>query len=223
MLSIIIPTKNEAACIEKLLRSLQPLRKKGHEVILVDGGSEDDTPAISGAMVDNLLKTAAGRARQMNAGAAVANGDLLWFLHADTEIPNEAERLLENAISSDPLAWGRFDISLSGSQRMLRVVEVMINFRSRVTGIATGDQGIFISRDLFFAVNGYPDQPLMEDIEISKALRRINKPLCFPEYLVTSSRRWEQHGIIRTIVKMWGLRAAYFLGTPAERLARRYD
>jgi rSAM/selenodomain-associated transferase 2 len=223
MISIIIPTRNEALHIEPLLRSLQPLRHKGHEVIVVDGESEDGTTEIAASLVDMLLKTSAGRARQMNAGASVANGRLLWFLHADSVIPDEAALMLANTVEENPLAWGRFDIRLSGSHYLFRVVEVMINFRSRITEIATGDQGIFVSRELFYSVNGFPDQPLMEDIEISKTLKKISKPVCFSEHLLTSSRRWEEHGIARTIVKMWGLRLAYFMGTPADRLASSYD
>jgi rSAM/selenodomain-associated transferase 2 len=223
MLSIIIPALNEASVIGHLLDTLQPLRERGHEVILVDGGSDDTTRAIAEPLVDYLVESAAGRAMQMNAGAAIASGSVLWFLHADSTIPGDAGQLLESIADMDAPVWGRFDVRLSGSHRLLRIVEAMMNYRSRITGIATGDQAIFISRDLFQAVNGYPDQPLMEDIEISKALKRTVKPVCVPTHVVTSSRRWEQHGILKTIVKMWRLRLAYYTGTSAEKLVMRYD
>jgi len=221
-LSVIVPTLNEAANIGDTLLPLQALRSRGHEVIVVDGGSEDDTLQLAVGLADRCLSAPTGRARQMNAGAAAASGDMLWFLHADTRIAPAADRFILAACAG-PLCWGRFDVRLSGRQFLLRAVERLMNLRSRLTGIATGDQGIFVSRALFERVGGFPELPLMEDIEFSKRLRRIHRPLCLRQQVLTSSRRWERRGILRTIALMWYLRLAYFLGVPAERLALRYD
>jgi rSAM/selenodomain-associated transferase 2 len=204
-----------------LLQQLQHLRQQGHEVILVDGGSEPPPDQSLKAYVDQLLVSEPGRAQQMNHGAAVAAGDLFWFLHADTQIKVDSERsMLTQPVSE--LLWGRYDIRLTGSHLLLRVVERMMNWRSRVSGIATGDQGIFIHRVLFNKVGGYPLQPLMEDVEISKRLKRYATPCCLPQKLITSSRRWESAGVLTTILFMWGLRLAYWLGVSPQRLASLY-
>lgn len=221
-LSIIIPTHNEAAGIEQFLQQLQPLRARGHEVILVDGGSDDATAALARPLSDKVLSSPTGRAQQMNTGARAAQGQLLWFLHADSRIPANAGSLILGAVR-DGHAWGRFDVRLSGTQRLLRSVEYLMNLRSRVTGIATGDQGIFTTRELFHSVGGFADLPLMEDIELTTRLKRKQRPACLRQRLMTSSRRWEQYGIVRTIVLMWLLRLAWSLGIPAERLAEYYD
>jgi rSAM/selenodomain-associated transferase 2 len=218
-LSIIIPTLDEAEVVVALLQQLQSLRARGHEVILADGGSKDDTVALAEPLADRILVTAAGRARQMNAGAAVANGQMLWFVHADSRIPDQAD---EHILTSAGPVWGRFNVHLSGDRMLLRVVERLMNLRSRITGIATGDQGIFVSRALFERIGGYADLPLMEDIDLSKRLKREQTPVCLHNTLTTSSRRWEQKGIVRTILLMWYLRLAWFLGVPAARLATHY-
>lgn len=222
-ISIIIPVLNEAMTIGVLLNSLQSCRDRGHELIVVDGGSDDETASIARPKVDLLLETHAGRARQMNAGASEATGNVLWFLHADSHVPENADKLILNAQTNGTSFWGRFDVRLSGTNRCLRMVEALMNLRSRYTGIATGDQAIFISKDLFEKAGGYPDQCLMEDIEISKRLKKYQPPISLREKLVTSSRRWEERGILRTIILMWVLRAAYFLGVPVEKLCLRYD
>ena len=221
-ISIIIPVRNEAENIGKLLQGLQEYRDRGHALIVVDGGSEDETVFIARPLVDRLIEAPAGRARQMNAGASVASGDVLWFLHADSQVPDHADELIKNALTNGASTWGRFDIRLSGSSRSLRIVESMMNLRSRLTGIATGDQAIFIRHELFDKVGGFPDQCLMEDVEISKMLKKFQSPVSLPEKLVTSSRRWEKNGVLRTILLMWMLRAAYFFGVPAEKLCMRY-
>lgn len=220
-LSIVIPALNEAPQICATLADLQPLRSQGHQLILVDGGSQDGTPDLAKPLVDQLLTAPPGRARQMNAGAALAAGDVLWFLHGDTRIPPGAPRALLAALDRGA-AWGRFDVRLSGSHPLLRIVERLMNLRSCVQGIATGDQGIFLGRALFQQLGGYPDQPLMEDIALSRALRRRGRPACVRERLVTSSRRWERRGILRTIWLMWHLRLAYALGADPAWLAERY-
>jgi rSAM/selenodomain-associated transferase 2 len=219
--SIIIPTLNEAAILQSTLQRLQPWRDAGHEVVLVDGGSVDGSVAIAVPLADRVLRSEAGRARQMNAGAEAARGEVLLFLHADTRLPDSAETMMRQALVARP--WGRFDVTLSGRHWLLRVVERMMNWRSCLSGIATGDQAIFVERDLFEAVGGYPEQPLMEDIALSRRLkRRVGPPACLRPPLITSSRRWEENGILRTIWLMWRLRLAYFLGVSPQRLAQQY-
>ena len=220
--SVIIPCLDEAGVIEDLLRTLQAQRLRGHELILVDGGSTDDTLVRAQPLVDGLLHCSPGRARQLNAGAKAASGDIFWFLHADSSIPQEAIDLILFALGPGRHAWGRFDIALSGQQRLLRLVEFMMNWRSRLTGIATGDQGIFVHRQTFETVGGFPEIPLMEDIEISRRLKRLAAPCALRQRLATSSRRWERQGIIRTIWLMWRLRFAYALGADPAGLARKY-
>jgi rSAM/selenodomain-associated transferase 2 len=220
-ISIIVPALNEAQSITHILGDLAAARAAGHELILVDGGSSDATPGLGRSLVDRLVVAPRGRATQMNAGAAQATGDLLWFLHADTRVPpGAADRLL--AALAEGKTWGRFDVRLSGGAALLRVVERLMNLRSCLTGIATGDQGIFVVRRLFEALGGFPDIPLMEDIALSKALRRLARPACLKPPLVTSSRRWERDGILRTVLLMWRLRMAYALGADPRDLAGRY-
>ncbi len=219
-LSVIIPTLNEASGIVSTLMPLQSWREQGHEIIIADGGSQDKTLSLAQPLSDNIINAPKGRAQQMNAGAANASGDVLLFLHADTRLPDNAPELISNALHNTQ--WGRFDVTLSGHHFMFRIVEFMMNTRSRLTGIATGDQAIFIKRDLFEKEHGFANIPLMEDIEISKRLKKIFRPACIKERLVTSSRRWEQYGIAKTILLMWRLRLAYFFGTPPDKLAKRY-
>ncbi|MDV3240072.1 MAG: TIGR04283 family arsenosugar biosynthesis glycosyltransferase [Gammaproteobacteria bacterium] len=219
-ISVVIPALNEADGIAATLQRLRPLRARGHEVLVVDGGSTDPTAARAAGLCDRLLQAPRGRARQMNAGARAAHGDVLWFLHADTVVPADADALLLDALAR--CAWGRFDVRLSGTQPLLRVVESLMNLRSRITGIATGDQGLFVRREAFERVGGFPDIPLMEDIALSRTLRRHGPPACLRARLVTSSRRWERYGVLRTILLMWRLRFDYWRGVPPERLAARY-
>lgn len=223
-ISIVVPALNEARVIRATLEPLQALRARGHELILVDGGSRDETSRLAEPLVDRLLHTEAGRARQMNAGARAADGELLWFVHADTRIPADADDLLLRAVRTRPAgrAWGRFDVRLSGAHPLLRVVERSMNLRSRLSGIATGDQGLFVDAALFRESGGFPELPLMEDIEFSRRLKRYGRPLCLRQTLLTSSRRWEDQGVARTILRMWALRLGYFLGIPAQRLAAHY-
>jgi rSAM/selenodomain-associated transferase 2 len=220
-LSFIVPALNEAGELSSTLQALQQARGRGHEVIVVDGGSEDATPEVAAPLADATLGAPRGRALQMNAGAAQARGDTLVFVHADTRLPAEADLLIEAARAASH-RWGRFDVRLSGNQPLLRVVERLMNLRSRLTGIATGDQAIFVDATLFRDVGGFPDQPLMEDLALSKTLKRHGRPACLQQRVVTSSRRWEHAGVMRTIVLMWWLRVRYTLGAPAERLARAY-
>ena len=203
------------------LAALAPLRRAGVELIVVDGGSVDGTVALCAGAVDACVAGPRGRARQMNAGAGVAKGEALLFLHADTTLPAQALALVASALAGQ--AWGRFDVRIEGRSRWLPMVAAFMNQRSRLSGIATGDQAIFMRRAAFDAVGGFPDQPLMEDVEISKRLRRqFGAPACLPERVVTSGRRWDERGAWRTIVLMWRLRLAYWLGVSAERLAAAY-
>ncbi len=220
-LSIIIPTLNESAHIGGLLADLAPTRQAGHEVILVDGGSADGPVEGASRLVDRSLRAPRGRASQMNAGASAATGEVLWFLHADSRLTPEAPAALIAACQAGT-AWGRFDVLLSGRPRVLRLVERLMNLRSRLSGIATGDQGIFVARAAFERAGGFPDIPLMEDIALSKALRRQARPACLRVRIVTSSRRWEEQGVVRTVLLMWRLRLAYAMGADPHRLARLY-
>lgn len=217
MLSIIVPTLNEAAGIAATLARLAPLRRRGVEVILADGGSDDGTAAIAAPHADRVVVAPRGRASQMNAGAAAAGGDMLLFLHADTMLPDDADAL----IPSDRL-WGRFDVRVEGRHPLLRVVAAMMNLRSRLTGVCTGDQAIFVRRPLFTEIGGYADIPLMEDIALSKALRRHAWPTCLSQRATTSGRRWETRGVPRTILLMWRLRFDYWRGVEPRELAVRY-
>jgi len=221
-ISIILPVLNEAAGMRGCLGAIQNLRHAGHEVIVVDGGSRDETQELAAPLADQVIATRGGRGTQMNQGAAAASCDTLLFLHADTLLPLRADELIRVALSGGQHTWGRFDVRLSGQARMFRVIESLMNRRSRLTGIATGDQAIFIRRSAFAAVGGFPEIPLMEDIAISKRLKQLSRPACIRNRVVTSSRRWEEGGIWRTIIKMWRLRLAYFLGVEPDELARRY-
>lgn len=220
-LSIIIPVLNEAAGLPGVLAALQPLRARGAELIVADGGSQDGSVALAGAQADHVLATPRGRARQMNAGAAVASGDWLLFLHADTRLPDGADALIAQAAVRGA-RWGRFDVRILGRSAWLPVVAWFMNRRSRLTGIATGDQALFIERSLFVQLGGYADQPLMEDIELCRRLRTLAPPACLRERVQTSGRRWDERGALRTIALMWALRWRYWRGESPERLAKAY-
>jgi rSAM/selenodomain-associated transferase 2 len=222
MLSIIVPTLNEAAGIAAALQRLAPLRQGGAEVIVADGGSDDDTVAIARSLADHALTAPRGRASQMNAGAAAANGDVLLFLHADTAPPDEVDSLISVMLADPRYRWGRFDVRIEGRHPLLPVIAAMMNLRSRITGICTGDQAIFVRRRTFMELDGYPDIPLMEDIALSKSLRRRSPPACISARVTTSGRRWEQRGVLRTILLMWRLRFDYWRGVDPRELAIRY-
>ncbi len=214
---------NEQAVIVDTLQPLQALRKAGHELIIVDAGSTDNTPKLAAPLADYVLEQSKpGRARQMNTGAKFAHNEILLFLHADTHLPAQAEQLIINGLAKSGRQWGRFDVRLSGQAKLLRLVERLMNWRSCLTGIATGDQAIFIPKNLYNKIQGIPEIPLMEDISLSKKLKRISPPLCIRTPVITSSRRWEENGIIRTILLMWSLRLAYALGISPETLKKYY-
>ncbi len=221
-LSVILPVLDEAAGIEATLEPLQPMRSRGAEVIVVDGGSADATRSLAAPLADRVIEAARGRAAQMNAGARAARGCAFAFVHADTLMPVDADLLIAGALAGGR-HWGRFDVAIDGRHPMLAVVAFMMNARSRLTGIATGDQALFARRGAFESVGGFPEIALMEDVALCKALRRMGPPACLRERVVTSGRRWERHGLARTIFLMWRLRLAYALGADPRRLARRYD
>ncbi|HEV8553716.1 MAG TPA: TIGR04283 family arsenosugar biosynthesis glycosyltransferase [Casimicrobiaceae bacterium] len=221
-LSVIVPTLNEAQGIGAYLWALQPLRRRGNEVIVVDGGSSDDTPGLAAPLADRVISARRGRASQMNTGARYAHGNVLLFLHADTRLPECAESLLANELADERWMWGRFDVAIESAHPLLPVVAWFMSRRSRLTGIVTGDQAMFVRRQAFATVGGFPDLPLMEDIALSRRLKCLGRPLCLNERAITSGRRWEQRGVLRTIVLMWRLRAGYWLGADPSRLAQAY-
>jgi rSAM/selenodomain-associated transferase 2 len=220
-LSIVMPTLNEAAGIEAALLALKPMRARGVEVIVVDGGSSDGTAALARPLADKVLNALRNRATQMNAGAATAHGDVLLFLHADTRLPEHADVLIGDALARSGRPWGRFDVRFD-SGGFLRVVAALMNLRSRLTGICTGDQALFATRAAFEQMGGFPDLPLMEDVSLSARLKRVSRPLCLHARVITSGRRWRRHGLWRTILLMWRLRIAYFFGADPLRLAKAY-
>jgi rSAM/selenodomain-associated transferase 2 len=217
-LSIVIPVLDEARGIAAALAALGTLREQGAEVVVVDGGSRDDTRSLARAHCDRVVEAPRGRGAQMNAGA---RGEFLVFLHADTRLPADGARAIGEALARGE--WGRFDVAIEGADRLLALVAAMMNIRSRLTGVATGDQAIFVRRAAFDAVGGFPEIALMEDVALCKRLRQRSPPVCLRERVTTSARRWRRHGTLRTIFLMWGLRFAYALGADPRRLARRYD
>jgi rSAM/selenodomain-associated transferase 2 len=222
-ISVIVPTLDEAPFLRAALDGLAPLRARGHELIIVDGGSTDGTLEIAPGKADHVIGAPRGRAIQMNAGARIATGDVLVFVHADTRLPVDADLTIARELERSGGLWGRFDVSIDGSSPLLGLVARAMNARSRLSGIATGDQAIFVRRAEFAAVGGFPALALMEDVAMSRRLKRRSPPICLRERAITSGRRWEANGVLRTIAHMWWLRLQYFLGASPDRLARSYD
>jgi rSAM/selenodomain-associated transferase 2 len=222
MLSIVIPVLDEAATVESALRRLAPLRARGVEVVVVDGGSRDGTVELARALADRVLTAPRGRAHQMNAGAAAARGDMLLFLHADTTLPAGADNDIVIGLAHSGKVWGRFDVRIDGGG-IFSLISVFMNRRSRLTGIATGDQALFMTRAAFERVDGFPPIALMEDVALSARLKRIGRPLCLRTRVTTSPRRWQKNGILRTVLLMWRLRLSFFFGADPARLARQYN
>jgi rSAM/selenodomain-associated transferase 2 len=221
-LSIIMPVLNEGEGIAAALDALADLRALGTEVIVVDGGSRDATIQRARLRADHVILAPRGRALQMNAGAEKASSGVLLFLHADTRLPADADHLVLSGLQRSARAWGRFDVKIAGRNPLLAVVALLMNIRSRLTGIATGDQAMFVRRDAFRASGGFPPIPLMEDVALSKGLKRVGRPLCLRQRVVTSARRWEKNGVLNTVLLMWRLRLAYFFGADPNELARQY-
>jgi rSAM/selenodomain-associated transferase 2 len=220
-LSIIVPVLDEAPILAGALQVLAAFRQRGAEVIVVDGGSRDGTAELARPHADCVIAAERGRGAQMNAGARIARAEVLLFLHADTTLPPDADRLVRRALAGTQ-AWGRFDVHIEGRNPLLGLVAALMNRRSRLTGIATGDQAMFVTRQAFDECGGFPEIPLMEDIALSQKLKRIAWPVCLAARVVTSGRRWERHGVLRTMLMMWRLRLAFFLGADPAALARRY-
>ena len=214
--SIIIPTLNEEKTILHCLLDLQPLRNRS-EIIVVDGESADNTRTLAAPLAHKVTISEKGRAKQMNIGAWQATGDILIFLHADTRLPENALQLIQQKINSTR-QWGRFDIQLSGNHFVLKVIACMMNWRSRLTGIATGDQVIFVTHRAFEKAGLYPEISLMEDIALCKALKKISPPICLKAKVISSGRRWERNGIYKTIFLMWSIRLRYFFGADPQTL-----
>jgi rSAM/selenodomain-associated transferase 2 len=221
-LAIIVPALDEAARIADALTALAPLRARGARVIVVDGGSRDATAALAAPLADAVIAAPRGRARQMNAGAAQArDADVLLFLHADTALPVDADGAIAAALAGGA-RWGRFDVTIAGRSPWLALIGAAMNLRSRVTGIATGDQAIFVERTLFDALGGYAELPLMEDIDFSRRARAVERPAALRARVVTSGRRWDERGVWRTVWQMWALRWRYARGADPLTLAREY-
>jgi len=219
-ISIVIPTLDEA---EQLADTIASCRAGEEcEVIVADGGSRDATVELAGRLADRVVASARGRAVQMNTGAAAASGAVLLFLHADTRLPRGFDRAVRAALADPRVVGGRFDISLQPSTPLIALTAVLISLRSRLSRIATGDQAIFVRRELFTALGGYPEQPLMEDLAFSLAMKRRGSIACLRQRVVSSSRRWRRDGVVRTILLMWSLRFLYFCGVSPQRLRAWY-
>jgi len=221
LISIIIPVLNEEKNLSKTLAMLQIFHQQGHEIIVADGGSSDNSLALAHEAADHVVISKAGRAIQMNSGAAVAGGDVFLFLHIDTILP-ENFALFISSLDQTKNLWGRFDVRLSSNKFVFRLIERLMNWRSRFTSIATGDQAIFIEQKLFKKINGFPEIALMEDIAISRLLKNISPPVCLKQKVITSSRRWENNGVVATVLLMWKLRLLYFFGVSPEKLQQLY-
>ena len=224
-LAVVVPVLNEGGAIESTLARMQALRARGTRVIVVDGGSDDATVALAKPLADRVLQSSRGRAQQMNDGAEAAiesGADVLLFLHADSALPDAADGLIETALRTSGRVWGRFDVCIDTEEPMLKVVSTMMNWRSRLTGICTGDQAIFVTRRAFEQLAGFAPIALMEDIEFSKRAKSLSWPAAIRARVITSGRRWQRHGIGRTIVLMWRFRLAYFFGADPQRLAQHY-
>lgn len=222
MISVIVPVLNEAARLSAFLRELQRVLP-GAEIVVVDGGSTDGSgAAAAGVPGVRALRARRGRARQMNAGAAAARADTFLFLHADTRLPAEAAAALREALADPAVVGGRFDVRLDNPRLPFRAIETLMNWRSRLTGIGTGDQALFVRATTFRALGGFPDIPLMEDVEFSRRLKRVGRLARLRARVVTAARKWERDGLWRTILLMWSLRFLYFVGTDPTWLHRRY-
>lgn len=219
--AVVVPVLNEAQGVNAVMQQARQLMAQGAHIVFVDGGSADGTPHLLRQNGFEVLVSGTGRARQMNTGARHAPGGILLFLHADTTLPEAALDHVAHALAGRRV-WGRFDVHIAGHSRWLPMVAFMMNRRSRCSGIATGDQALFMTRAAFDAVGGFPELPLMEDIEMSRALKRLSRPVCLRCKATTSGRRWDTRGVWRTILLMWRLRWAYWRGTSAEDIARAY-
>ena len=219
--SIIVPVLNEAQLVQSQLRRLQSLRRQGHEVILVDGGSTDQTVDLAQPLVDRVATSQRGRSSQMNAGAAVARHSLLVFLHLDTQLPSQFDAQVQ-ALDLSDCVWGFSFVQLDAPSFAFTLIAWFMNQRSRLTRVCTGDQVLCVKRASFERLAGFAPIALMEDVEICKRLRKISAPTIFPAPVLASSRKWQKEGVWRTVLLMWRLRLAYFLGADPQRLSEQY-
>lgn len=221
-LSIIIPVLNEEHFLAVNKERLVSLLQEGHEILIVDGGSQDDSVSIARSLGCEVFCTRASRGHQLGYGANRSKNDVLLFLHADTHLPSHTAKMVAQALVGPEQRWGRFDVRFSNPHPVFRVIAWFMNKRSCLTGIVTGDHALFIKRELYFSCGGYRDVPLMEDVELCRRLKKHASPVCLSEEVVTSSRRWEQNGIFKTVIMMWWLRLMFFFGWSPEKLARLY-
>ena len=219
LVSIVIPVLDDAAALTRVLAQLTD--QDDVEVVVVDGGSQDESRRVAGA-ADQVVESASGRARQLKVGVAATRGTFIWMVHADSGISAELLNQIRRSAADLSVRWGRVNVRLAGDAFAYRVIEWSMNWRSRLTGICTGDQGIFVRRELLELIGGIPQQSLMEDIELCKKLRRLAVPRRLSGPIETAARRWERRGVLRTVLEMWYFRLAYFFGANPERLAARY-
>ena len=222
LISVIVPVLNDETSLTATLREWQSRRSEQIELVIVDGGSVDQSKTIAAPLADRVLSTTPGRAHQMNVGAGEATGNYLLFLHADTDVSASAFSALSHIAASHPGRWGFFHVRLNSGRAVFRLIETLMNWRARVTSVATGDQCLFVARNLFEREGGYKEIPLMEDVEVCKRLRKHGTPVIIKQRVSTSARRWEKHGVISTILLMWRLRLAYFMGASPKKLHQQY-
>lgn len=220
-LSIVVPMLNEAGEIAGTLNALRRGASDA-EIVVVDGGSSDASVAIARPLCDFVFVAPRGRARQMNAGARASHGDVLVFVHADTIVPSSFSADIATALSDPAVVGGRFDVQLDSRALPFRVIGALISLRSRISRTATGDQAIFVRRDVFDRLGGFPQLELCEDLEFSRRLKRAGRVACLRSRVTTSARRWNRDGVVRTVLKMWMIRAMYLIGVPPARLKRMY-
>jgi len=220
--SFIIPVLNESLFFTNQQLYLQALLNKGHEIVVVDGGSQDDSFLAAQKLGCKCIRTKASRGYQLQSGAKESSNDVLVFLHADTILPLTAIDSIYQALNKPNVFWGRFDVEFSNKKPIFKIIAWFMNKRSCLTGVITGDQTLFIKRETYFDNGGFADLPLMEDIEFSKRLRKVSPPICLNETVITSSRKWETNGVFKTIFLMWRLRLLYYFGMSTDRLAKLY-
>lgn len=222
-ISVIIPAYHERQNLVNLISQLEMMARYGHEIIVVNGDITDDTTQCMLDSSVTVIHSDKGRAKQMNAGARQASGIIYWFLHADSDLLHPLEHYLQFISTLNKNQWGRFHLKIDASAFIYRIIETMINFRSKLTDISTGDQSLFIHKDLFDRVGGFTDIEIMEDIDMSRKLKKVSRPVIAQTCLITSARRWQNRGVLRTILLMWKLRLYYFFGVPPKKLAKMYD
>lgn len=219
-ISVVIPILNEARILEKTLDQLQS-ELGDHELIIVDGGSTDSSVRIA-EKYGKVVLSACGRAKQLNTGAAAATGDILIFLHADIWLEPGAFAAVATALASGYVGGG-FRQKIDGKRVLYRLIEIAGNIRGRYLNVFYGDSGIFLARTDFEKIGGFPDVPILEEMEFSKRLRQLGKPTLLTPCIHISARRWEASGIVRTTLNNWLITALYFLGASPEKLARLYS